>query len=147
MTRNRNANSLSILIVLIALIVTFQTVNAAENDDPTEYYELAITYFDELDAINADMAEFGPTIEDFEESLALSAQFLVDLDNLDVPNCADEDSMLLNDAVLGLMASLGYTLYIDSSVVGTPLNDTDLDTFFDITNRPNETWFAYEISC
>ena len=142
--------TLSIVVFCVALIAggTTTSFSASPDEIATDIYaDTVFGYWDTMDDIVADAEEFGWSKAHVDEGIVTSARFISDINEMDIPDCLDEDRMLLVDWATASMAISAYYLYSTEGEAGEPLTDSELDIFFRAVNHPYDAWLAHTPVC
>ena len=142
--------TLTIVVFCVALIAGGTTTSFSANADELAYNGYADTvntYWDTMDDIVADAEQFGWSKAHVDEAIVTTARLIADISEMDIPDCIDEDRMLLIDLATSNMAISAYYLYLIGGEAGEPLTDNELDIFFRALDRPYEAWQTYTPVC
>jgi hypothetical protein len=133
---------ISIILALIAgLAISSMTVRA---DDADDYWYITYGYDEILQDINDDADEFGWDNGHNDESIAIMAQALVDIQRLDLEGCLAQDAALQTDMLLALIATGGYSNYTNRGTEGVPLSDGEYDVFVRTVEDVVDAWYDFE---
>ena len=147
--------TLSIVVFCMALIAggTTTPVSASPEEaahDILAYNNYADTvneYWNTMDDIVADAEEFGWSRAHVDEGIITTARLIANISESDIPDCLDENRMLLVDSATASMAISAYYLYSTGGGTGEPLTDSELDIFFRAIDHPYEVWEAHIPAC